>query len=62
MDEVTFLVTTLQNEWSTYVSKGLTSHQVTPTIIDIRTLAKNKGRRGLAYDYGSGSYFLYSIR
>ena len=45
MDEVTFLVSTLQNEWSSHVSKGLTSHQVTPTIIDIRTLAKNKGRR-----------------
>ena len=45
MDEVTFLITMLQNEWSGKVTNGLSSHQVTPTIIDIRNLTKNKAMR-----------------
>ena len=46
MDEVTYLVQLLKQNWaSASLAAGLPNHQVTPTIIDIRNLDKNKGRR-----------------
>ncbi len=46
MDEVTYLVQLLKQNWgAAAIAAGLTGHQVTPTIIDIRNLKKNKGMR-----------------
>jgi len=46
MDEVTYLVQLLKQNWaSASLAAGLPNHQITPTIIDIRNLDKNKGRR-----------------
>ena len=45
MDEVTYLVQLLKQNWaSASLAAGLPNHQVTPTIIDIRNLKKNKGK------------------
>ena len=48
MDEVTFVVRLLSDNWSNVCSNnkaGLSSHRVTPTFIDVRSLEPGKGRR-----------------
>ena len=46
MDEVTYVVQLLKQNWaSAATAVGTTNHQTTPTILDIRNLDKNKGRR-----------------
>lgn len=46
MDEVTYVVELLKQNWaSAATAVGTANHQTTPTIIDIRNLDKNKGRR-----------------
>ena len=46
MDEVTYVVELLKQNWAAAaIAAGLSGHQTTPTIIDIRNMTKNKGRR-----------------
>lgn len=46
MDEVTFVIRLLTDNWTTAVNAaGISQHQVTPTFIDIRSLEPGKGRR-----------------
>ena len=46
MDEVTFMLRLLQDNWSVGAIKaGLASHQTTPVFIDIRSIEPGKGNR-----------------
>lgn len=46
MDEVTFVIRLLTDNWTAAVNAaGISQHQVTPTFIDIRSLEPGKGRR-----------------
>ena len=51
MDEVTFIVRLLTDQWTTagntLVSSGeiVSAHNVTPRIIDVRSIKPNEGRR-----------------
>ncbi len=46
MAEETYVVQRLKQNWaSAATAVGTANHQTTPTILDIRNLDKNKGRR-----------------
>ena len=46
MDEVSFVIRLLKDNWGTAVdAAGISQHQVTPIFIDIRSLEPGKGRR-----------------
>ena len=46
MDEVTFVIRLLTDNWTAAVNAaGISQHQVTPTFIDVRSLEPGKGRR-----------------
>ena len=48
VDEVTFVLKLLEDNWDTYKSNGLSGHIITDddvNFIDVRSIEPNKGRR-----------------